>query len=244
MNGKKNQKEQLKMRNEDFEDIDEEVESRRVASNITRGGSNRGRGSVKRSREKGPMDHFFTPNVEAIVQNISGKMTQTTMNAAYKKETRERACSLISRWMYNAAIPFNAVTYPSFQPMIEASGQYGVGMKEPSIYEVRVTHLKKELELTKNSMEDHEMEWKNNGCSIISDGWTDRKERTLVNFLVNYSKGTMFMESINASSMIRTGEKMFELLDKWVDQVGEENVVQVITDSHSSYKMACNKYYS
>ena len=35
----------------------------------------------------------------------------------------------------------------------------------------------------------------------------------------------MFMESINASSMIKTGEKMFELLDKWVDQIGEENVV-------------------
>ena len=51
MNGKKNQKEQLKMRNEDFyenfEDIDEEVESRRVAYNISRGESNKGRGSVK-----------------------------------------------------------------------------------------------------------------------------------------------------------------------------------------------------
>ena len=65
MNGKKNQKEQLKMRNEDlyedFEDIDEEVESRRVASIISRGGSNRGRGSAKRSREKRLIDHFFHP---------------------------------------------------------------------------------------------------------------------------------------------------------------------------------------
>ena len=228
---------------EDFEDINEEVESR-VASNITRGGSNRDRGSVKRSREKGPMDHFFTPNAEAVVQNRSGKMTQTTMNDAYNKEARERACYLISRWMYDAAIPFNAVTYPSFQPMIKAISQFGVGMKGPSIYEVMVTHLKKELELTKASMKDHEMEWTKNGCSFMSDGWNDRKGRTLVNFLVNCSKGTMFMESINASSMIKKGKKMFELLDKWVDQVGEENVVQVITDSHSSYKMAGNKYYS
>ena len=54
----------------------------------------------------------------------------------------------------------------------------------------------------------------------------------------------MFMESINASSMIKTREKMFELLDKWVDQVDEKNVVQVIIDSHLSYKMAGNKYYS
>ena len=65
MNGKKNQKKQLKMRNEylyeDFEDIDEEVESRRVAYNISRGGSNRGTASAKRSREKGLMDHFFSP---------------------------------------------------------------------------------------------------------------------------------------------------------------------------------------
>ena len=50
----------------------------------------------------------------------------------------------------------------------------------------------------------------------MSDGWTDMKERTLVKFLVNCSKGTMFMQSIHASSMINMGEKMFELLDKWV----------------------------
>ncbi|RVW75586.1 hypothetical protein CK203_056441 [Vitis vinifera] len=165
-------------------------------------------------------------------------MNQTTINDAYKKEARERACMFITRWMYEAAIPFNAVTYPSFQPMIEAIGQYGVGMKGPTFHEVRVTNLKKELALTKDLMKDHMVEWGKNGCSIMSDGWTDRKERTLVNFLVNCSKGTMFMQSIDASSMIKTGEKMFELLDKWVEQVGEENVIQVITDNHSSYVMA------
>ena len=77
----------------------------------------------------------------------------------------------------------------------------------------------------------------------MSDEWTDGKERTLMNFLVNYSKRTMFMQSIDASSMIKTGEKMFELLDKWVEQVDEENVIQVITENHSSYVMAGNKYY-
>ncbi|RVX23767.1 hypothetical protein CK203_000708 [Vitis vinifera] len=64
----------------------------------------------------------------------------------------------------------SGVTYPSFQPMIEAIGQYGVGMKGPTFHEM--------------------------------------------------------------------GEKTFELLDKWVEQVDEENVIQVITDNHSSYAMA------
>ena len=47
----------------------------------------------------------------------------------------------------------------------------------------------------------------------MSDGWTNRNERSLVNFLVNPSRGTMFMKSIDASSMVKTGDKLFELLD-------------------------------
>ncbi|RVW31208.1 hypothetical protein CK203_082872 [Vitis vinifera] len=145
---------------------------------------------------------------------------------------------LITKWMYEATILFNAITYPSFQLMIEAIGQYGVGMKRPTLHEVRVTNLEKELTLTKDLMKDHMVEWEKNGCSIMSDGWIDRKEITLVNFLVKCSKVTMFMQSIDASSMIKIREKMFELLDKWIKQVGEKNVIQVITDNYSSYVMA------
>ena len=131
----------------------------------------------------------------------------------------------------------------SFQPMIEAIGLYGVGMKGPTLHEVRVTNRKKELTLIKDLMKDHMMEWKKNGCSIMSDGWTDRKEKTSMNFLVNCSNGTMFMQSIYVSLMIKIWEKMVELFDKWVKQIGEENVIQVITDHHSSYVMEANKYY-
>ena len=49
------------------------------------------------------------------------------------------------------------------------------------------------------------MEWKKNGCSIMSDEWTDRKERTLENFLMNGFKETIFMESIDDSLMIKMG---------------------------------------
>ena len=101
-----------------------------------------------------------------------------------------------------------------FQLMIKVIGQYGVGTNGPSLHEVRVTNLKKELELTKVMMKDHAMKWKNSGCSIMLDGWIDRKERTFVNLLVNCSKGTMFMQSIDASLMIKMEEGMFELLNK------------------------------
>ena len=113
----------------------------------------------KKTKTKRSYGSFFTPNAEMVVQNRrSGKMNQTTINNAYKKEARERVCMLITRWMYEAAIPFKAITYPSFQPMIKAIGQYGVGMKGPTFHEVRVTNLKKELVLTKDLMKDHMVE--------------------------------------------------------------------------------------
>ena len=68
----------------------------------------------------------------------------------------------------------------------------------------------------------------------MSDGWIDRKERSLM----NSSRGTIFMKSIDASSMVKTGEKLFELLDNWVEEVGEANVVQVITNNASIYVVA------
>ena len=61
------------------------------------------------------------------------------------------------------------------------------------------------------------------------------KERSLVNFLVNSSRGTMFMKSIDASSMVKTREQLFELLDSLVEEVGKTNVVQVIIDNASNY---------
>lgn len=40
-------------------------------------------------------------------------------------------------WMCDAGVPLDAVTYPSFQGMINAIGQYGVGVKPPTYYEER-----------------------------------------------------------------------------------------------------------
>ena len=72
------------------------------------------------------------------------------------------------------------------------------------------------------------------------DDWKDRRERTLINFLVNSPKGTVFIESLDASEFVKSGPKMFELLDKFVQKIGSANVVQVVTDSASNNVYAGN----
>ena len=48
----------------------------------------------------------------------------------------------------------------------------------------------------------------------------------------------MFIESVDASSLSKDANKMFELLDNFVERIGEANVVQVVTDSASANVLA------
>lgn len=237
----------------DFEDLefgeDEEEEIEEVdprGKKIKRGtNTSTPKFGKSTSRTMGPMDTYFTPDPEDVVQARKGKrkIVDAFKNEAAKKEMRERACRQITRWMYDAAIPFNAVKHDSFHAMIEAIGQYGPGMKPPTYHEARVTFLKKELDHTKNLMEDHKKEWATHGCTIMSDGWTDKRQRTIINFMVNCPKGTMFVDSIDASSFSKNGDKMFELFDKFIQQIGPDNVVQIVTDSASPNVVAGNIFF-
>ncbi|XP_075495987.1 uncharacterized protein LOC142533194 [Primulina tabacum] len=145
---------------------------------------------------------------------------------------------MFARWMYDAGIPFNAVNYDSFKPFIEAVGQFGCGMKPPTYHEVRVTCLKKELEHTKLILKEYTDDHVKYGCTLMADGWTDRKNRTLINFLVNGPRRTVFIESVDGSSYSHTGAKLFDLFDKYVQQIGAKNVVQIVSDSASANVLA------
>ncbi|XP_059670861.1 uncharacterized protein LOC132316396 [Cornus florida] len=138
--------------------------------------------------------------------------------------------------MYDARIAFNAVKCDSFAEVVEAFGQYSPGMKPPSYYEVRVPLLRKELDNTNALMNDYREEWSKFGCLLMADGWIDKRWRTLLNFLVNSPRGTMFIESIGISSFSNDDEKMFDLLNKFINRIGVANVIQVVTDNESSNK--------
>ena len=72
----------------------------------------------------------------------------------------------------------------------------------------------------------------------MSDGWTDGRSRTILNFLVACPKGTMFLESVDASDQVKDAQLLFHLLDEVVEEVRVQNVVQVITDNASNYVAA------
>lgn len=190
-------------------------------------------------RQKGPLDRFVLPPPEKAVQ--IRKMKQTTMKDAYDKKARENTCQYIARFFYRTGLPFNVVKYEEFDCMVEAIGRYGPGLKPPSYHELRVPLLKYEVDHTNDIMKEHREAWKRYECTIMSDGWRDRANRDLVNILVNSPKASMFIETIDLSSVPKAAERLFVSLDKYVESVRETNVVQVITDNASNYVLAGKK---
>ncbi|XP_042472492.1 uncharacterized protein LOC122055179 [Zingiber officinale] len=155
--------------------------------------------------------------------------SQAAINLFMKKDIREEACQQIARFFYTSAIPFNCAKNPEFTKMFEIVGKYGCGFKPPSYHELRETFLKKEVDRTMTLLEEHRFVWKKKGCSIMSDGWTDKKRRSICNFLVISEKGTIFLQSTDTSDISKTADKVFEMLNEIVDKVGEQNVVQLFT---------------
>ena len=92
--------------------------------------------------------------------------------------------------------------------------------------------------MTSNVRKEHEQAWKHYGCTLMSDGWSDRRGRHLINFLVNSPEGTYFLESVDASSEVHYAFMLADLLEKKVEEIGKENVVQVVTDNGANYKAA------
>ncbi|KAF7140245.1 hypothetical protein RHSIM_Rhsim06G0070600 [Rhododendron simsii] len=72
------------------------------------------------------------------------------------------------------------------------------------------------------------------------NAWTDRKRRSIMNLCVNYKQGTCFLSSKEDSETSHTGVYIFEYVDKFIEDIGPQNVVQVVTDNASNNMAAAD----
>jgi hypothetical protein len=55
---------------------------------------------------------------------------------------------------------------------------------------------------------------------------------------VNSPEGTYFLESVDASSEAHSATMLADLLEKRIDNIGRDKVVQVVIDNGANYKAA------
>ncbi|XP_057757176.1 uncharacterized protein LOC130976341 [Arachis stenosperma] len=165
--------------------------------------------------------------------------TQPTIKSILQsKEIVEKCDIAIAKWMMDASVPFNAVNSAYYQPMIDAITSMGAGYKGPNYPRVREYLLSKLVEDVRKIIDGYGEIWKQTGCTIMVDGWTDHCRRTLINFLVYCPKGTVFLKSVDVFNVSKTADALFKLIRDVVLFVGPENVVHIVTDNAANYVAA------
>ena len=121
-----------------------------------------------------------------------------------------------------------------------------MGIEPPSPYEIKNKYLDMEYKDMEDYVNIQREKWKTYGCTIMSDGWTGPTKLSIINFMV-YSKGsTIFLKSVDASDKIKDNKYIYGLLKDVIKEVGETNVLQIVTDNGSAFvkarKLLMKKY--
>ena len=166
---------------------------------------------------------------------------QPIISEKLKKDEKIIVDRYVAKIFYSAGIPFNARDNFDFHVMCEAIGRFGWGYVPPTISRLRGTLLEGQVLEIDEMRRSHESAWKVGGCTLMSDGWTDKRQRSIINFLVNSSKGSFYLYSIDASAETKTADYLASTLEEAMEKIGVQNVVQICTDNATNYVKAGEK---
>ncbi|XP_034695681.1 uncharacterized protein LOC117921833 [Vitis riparia] len=125
-----------------------------------------------------------------------------------------------------------------FKPMLDAISAIGLEYKGPNYHQLRVNLLKDAKKEVQLLVDSYRAIWAKVGCTIMGDGWTDNRQRTLINFLVYCLEGISFVKSVDASDIVKDATNLFQLFDEVIEWVGPLNVVHIVTDNAANYVVA------
>ncbi|KAL4555156.1 hypothetical protein LXL04_037767 [Taraxacum kok-saghyz] len=136
--------------------------------------------SVKAGKRKA------TSNVHPFFSKTVNDGAQPTIKSAMQSKAKLHDVDLaIAMFFYDACVPTNACNSPYYQHMVDKIAGIGHGYKAPNYHSLRVKLLgdaKKSVSLLIDSFRD---QWVETGCTIMSDGWRDIRQRHLINFLID-----------------------------------------------------------
>ncbi|XP_039035558.1 uncharacterized protein LOC120172051 [Hibiscus syriacus] len=182
------------------QNIEEEAQEVQPSSNMDK--KSKMQATLKRKANV-EINNYFAPSTTPGSQP-SLKSVLSSTQAIHK------AKMAIPHWFYDVCILFHATLSPYFQLALDAINAIGPDFKGPFYHELRVNLLgdcKRECCLL---VEGYRANWAKSGYTIMADGWTDQRQRTLINFLVYCPTGV----------------------------VGAEHVIHIVTDNAANYVVA------
>eukprot|EP01018_Ginkgo_biloba_P005049 Gb_06334 [translate_table: standard] len=154
----------------------------------------------------------------------------STMQSLFEIENRGEVDLAIARFFYANGISFNVARSPYYGELVKVIIGALRGYKPLGFEKLRTTLVDKEKACVEEEVAPLKHAWSINGCSIVMDGWTNIRNRPLVNIIVSSTLGPYFLRAIDCSRKEKNTFFLRDALSDAIEEVGVSNVVQVITD--------------
>lgn len=181
-------------------------------------------------KSSGGIDSYMLPSKEKSIKNWFAPQKIKDVGKA------------ISKWFVFNAIPFNAAdSGPYYQSMINTIAEAGPGMKGPSGRQISGTYLDDEVSEIEGYISTLKSKWPEYGCTIMCDGWSTKNRHPIINFMIYCDRAMIYHTSVDCTNKRKTADFLLSLMNNVIDEIGEQNVVQVVTDSEAANKAAGTK---
>ncbi|GAA0151775.1 hypothetical protein LIER_43151 [Lithospermum erythrorhizon] len=70
----------------------------------------------------------------------------------------------------------------------------------------------------------------------MSDGWSDPTRKPLINFIAITTSSPLFLKAVNCFDKVKDRFFIADLMKEVINEVGHQNIVQVITDNATNCK--------
>ncbi|XP_037480540.1 uncharacterized protein LOC119357827 [Triticum dicoccoides] len=195
--------------------------------------------SHSKTRNTVPLPPFEESGSLASSRKRKATGKQSGISESFHAEVRQQADALIARMFITGGVPFNLARNPYYWESYNfiAKNEMG-GYVPPGYNALSTTCLAKEKKHVGRMLEPLKSTWPLKGVTIATDGWADPQRRPILNFMAVTESGPMFLKAVNTEGETKSKQFVFERMKEVVEEIGSENVVQVITDNASNVKGA------
>ena len=157
---------------------------------------------------------------------------QSTLREGFD-ETQRRECDKAwATFFYEANIPFNVARSASFKDAVLKTSNMKRSYTPPSYHELRTRLLSQARTDLETSLNDRIFSSvRKYGGTLALDGWTSVSSRPLMNAMLVSPVGELFLGGVDTSGKEKDAVYMATVIEKFIEQVGDKNIIQVCTDN-------------
>ncbi|CAL5442268.1 unnamed protein product [Camellia sinensis] len=185
-------------------------------------------------------DYVSLPEGSNLLQNKKRKgLISGPLAAAFNVVERYIGDKQAARMFYASTPSFNLARCPYFRKYSQTLANSKLsGYSPPTSDRLRTTLLAQEKAHVNRKLQPIKDSWKKKGVSICSNGRSYKQKRPLINIMATSIGGAMFMKAIDANGNIKDADYVANIFLSVIEEIGKQNIVQIITDNGSNFKAA------